>query len=61
MWCIRTRTGQLIGFNLDHFPNSVHHTSTEPSILPQLKEKEQMGGEKVHLGQDKPTESLEKI
>lgn len=59
-WCIRTGTGLLMGFNLHHFPDSVHHTSTDPSVLPQLKEKEQMSGEKVYLGQDKPTESLKK-
>lgn len=39
-WCIRTGTGKLMGINLDHCADSVHHTSTDPPVLPQLKEKE---------------------
>lgn len=46
---------------LDHFPCSVHHTSTDPAFLTQLKKKERVSGGEVRLRQDKPAESLKEI
>lgn len=50
----------LLVFNLDHFPDSVHHTPTDPAVLAQLKEKEQMSGGEVWGGGGQTSRVLER-
>lgn len=59
-YIVNSNRNWVINGLLDHFPDSVHHTSTDPAFLTQLKKKERVSGE-VWLKQDKPAESLKEI